>query len=576
MFKIKKLTMYNPIGEQYTYVFSEGINYFQGKNDTGKTEFYKFIDYMLGSSEQINHQPWFLDSLEKATIEISYNGLEYIFTRSVDPNINYFHYRDEEESNTPIDASEYKDKLNTIFTPNEELLKDIRTFTGENLTYRSFTMFSFLGETGQGLLYDFFDKCSQIEYAVKLSPILDFIFNRNLEEIFYLRKELEELQKDIEQLQNKAERFEFVFHHVNLHLNKLSIKTIYNGHNSNKIKEQLRLIKELQETNPDKNSKPVSELLALYNNINEQIKVYENAILDGKRIEKENQNRQELLATLLNLSETVPEMLYLTQPITTLLEELDKSIAFSQYLNSDATIKELRKQKSIIKQEIENADNRFQHFSLDQKARSIAIVEEYLSIDIKYDEEELLKKKKKARDIRNQINQLQKVDDRSKIDQLSSVITKLYQSASITSEVVKKDISQNGFHIQYEKRGNLLKPLVQSNDGDINYYTGSMARHTLIQLCGYLGFLDMLIRENRYPIIPVLVIDHISKPFDHTNCETIGVVLDSAYKLIGKENLQTFIFDDEESSDIGVHPDHEENLVTDSKTGFSPFYQKSS
>ena len=54
MFKIEKLILISDKNEEYTYLFTNGINYFQGSNDTGKTEFYDFLDYMFGSSEQLD------------------------------------------------------------------------------------------------------------------------------------------------------------------------------------------------------------------------------------------------------------------------------------------------------------------------------------------------------------------------------------------------------------------------------------------------------------------------------------------------------------------------------------------
>lgn len=99
-----------------------------------------------------------------------------------------------------------------------------------------------------------------------------------------------------------------------------------------------------------------------------------------------------------------------------------------------------------------------------------------------------------------------------------------------------------------------------------------MARHTLIQLCGYLAFLRILLENNKFPIIPILVIDHISKPFDERNSGAIGKVISTAYETIGKDNLQIFIFDDEEFSKLDIEPEHSENLVTEYKTGFNPFY----
>ncbi len=53
MFKINKLKMYGIDGDEFTYEFESGINYFKGKNSSGKTEFYSFIDFMFGSSEDI-------------------------------------------------------------------------------------------------------------------------------------------------------------------------------------------------------------------------------------------------------------------------------------------------------------------------------------------------------------------------------------------------------------------------------------------------------------------------------------------------------------------------------------------
>ena len=47
MFKIERLDLYNTDDNVDSYVFESGINYFIGKNNSGKTEFYKFIDYIL-------------------------------------------------------------------------------------------------------------------------------------------------------------------------------------------------------------------------------------------------------------------------------------------------------------------------------------------------------------------------------------------------------------------------------------------------------------------------------------------------------------------------------------------------
>ena len=103
-------------------------------------------------------------------------------------------------------------------------------------------------------------------------------------------------------------------------------------------------------------------------------------------------------------------------------------------------------------------------------------------------------------------------------------------------------------------------------------YLGSMARHTLIQLSGYLAFMNMLIEENKCPVIPMLVIDHLSKPFSDDNKKAVGSILEKFYKQVSKSDVQIFMFDDQDPESLGIVPDHKELLKMDNKTGFNPFY----
>ena len=182
-------------------------------------------------------------------------------------------------------------------------------------------------------------------------------------------------------------------------------------------------------------------------------------------------------------------------------------------------------------------------------------------------------KKKRVKEIKQELKYLQNADDITKIDYISTLITEIYSSAGICSDVVSKDTAKMGFRIKYYKNGNIIQPVITTDDKEENYYTGSMARHTLMQLSGYLGFLKVLLEENKYPIIPLLVLDHISKPFDKENSEAIGKIFEKAFELIGKQNLQVFIFDDERYDTLGIKPEHAETMERDGKTGFNPFYK---
>ncbi|MDD9786682.1 hypothetical protein PVE99_30450 [Priestia megaterium] len=583
MFKINNLTLFSIDGSQYTYKFEHGINYFKGKNSSGKTEFYSFIDFMFGSSEDIRKKPWYANSLEKATMVFQVDNIQYSITRTRKPSENYLRYLNDDESHC-IDLREYKDKLNSIFARDIELLKNIRNFTDEDLTYRTFTMFNFLGEKRQGSIQDFFDKCSDIKYSTKLTPILNFIFNKNLEKIYELQRELKTLLEEVKQLEINSTKFDFICNQVNSNLHKLGSNSWYNGNNANDVREQLNKIKEMQIVVKKKSEKNIAELEVMYSNIVEQIKTYENSISDFKQLEKDNKNRKILLQKLNKLLEENDSFDYLISPLKKMVSELDATISFNKYMISDNTIKEMKKQRDLLKEEIKRNDSRFKLYTLEDKAKAIALIEEYLSEDIKSSDKDLTEKRKRIRELKNALKILQSLDDSEKITELSKFITDLYKSAKDISSVVSDDIKQEGFQIQYLKRGNILQPMIVKTVVDednksakkekANYYIGSMARHTLIQLCGYLGFLKMLLEEDKYPLIPILVLDHISKPFDQNNSKAIGRVITNAFNTIGKENLQVFMFDDKTYETLDIEPDYSESLATKdkSKTGFNPFY----
>lgn len=580
MFSINKLTMYSFDDEEFTYNFLPGLNYFRGKNDSGKTEFYKFIDFMFGSSVDIRNVRWYKDTLKKATMEITVDNITYILTRFDDPNHNYLSYVDETEGES-IDYREYRDKLSSIFTKDVELLRSIRKFTEEELTYRTFTLFNFLGEKRQGSIQDFFDKCNDIKYSVKLGPILNFVFNKNLEEIYELGLLLEQLKKDLSQLEEVSSRYEFIRYQVNKNIEKLGSNIYYNGRNSADIKKLLLEIKNMEEPAKKKFERNIAALEVMFNNITEQIKNYENTISDAKQFAIENNNRKLLLENLEELLNENEAFAYLVDPLKSLVNELENTISFGQYTINDNTIVELKRQRLALKNEIKRNDSRFQCYNMEEKAKAIALIEDYLSVDVRDCSQEINDLKKEIKRVREEIKVLQNSDDAAKIKKLSQYITSLYKSGEGTASLVDDDIQLAGFKIQYIKKGNILQPMMSNQELDdngveiskeVNCYTGSMARHTLLQLCGYLGFLDLLLGENQYPIIPILVIDHISKPFDGKNVRAIGKVINKFYESVDKTDLQIFMFDDEDYTTLGLQPDHAEDLVTDEKSGFNPFY----
>lgn len=579
MFRIDKLILISDEEKEYIYSFSSGINYFQGSNDTGKTEFYEFLDYMFGRSEQLDLSKEWYEHLSKAILSFTYNNISYTITRTKDIDCNYFEYIDEEKNEEILSLREYNERLNSVFGINKEIAATIKEFTGENETFRIFTMFNFLGETRQGVTNDFFDKCSRIEYKLKLYALLDLIFNKNISEIMSLEKELEQLTKEIKDLEKTEFKYEYINNQINDCINILGLGIIYDGTNKKNILNKLEKIKQLNSIQKKK-SENIIELEYLFNHINEQIKVYENAQVDINQIDIANKNRELLLENLSEIINDNPDFEYLVSPIKATLNEVKKSISLTNYLITDKTILELRKRRKAIKQELDNSKHYSKLYDLNEKERACALLENFLNeSSLELSLQSINDKRNRQTEIRRLLANLKKSQDKDKIKLLSENITSLYKKA-VSASLVSGDMTNDGFNIKYFKNGNSLQTFrneVIKEDNiekivEISYSKGSMARHTLIQLAGYLGFLQLLLSENKYPIIPFLVIDHISKPFDNDNRKGIGEILNYAISVIGENNLQIILFDDKNHEELLLKPNHAECLVNDVKTGFVPFF----
>lgn len=574
MFKIENLVLVDFDNHSYTYSFSQGINYFIGSNNTGKTEFYKFIDFMFGSGMDIKNYDWYRGSLQRAIMKIVVDEKSYWITRTEHPEENYFKMDGDAETES-IGLEEYKEKLNEIFSYDEVTLRKLRDFVEENMSYRVFTMFNFLGEKGQGLTRDFLDKCRNIKYSVKLAPVLNYIFNDNVERIAEIKKEIEELKEKMRELEVKNDSFNFARNQINGNLLKINSNVIFNGRNGDEIQNELSKIMQMDIEQPKKLRRSISELEVIYSNLSEQIKIYDNTIKNYQQNEKENENRKLLLSNLQMLIENEPSMEYLVKPLAELVNEVEGSIAFGKYIISDETIGELKRQKEQVAAEMKKQNSKFKCYSLEEKAKAIALIQAYLQEGLKDVSGELTECKQKLKHLKNELQELQNADNSEKIKGFSELVTKLYENGKDDSEIIRTDISREGFRIAYLKRGNILQPVeknIDNNKENDNLYLGSMARHTLIQLSGYLAFMNILVKGNQCPIVPFLIIDHLSKPFSDDNKKAVGKLIEEFYHCVSKSDVQIFMFDDKEPSLLGIEPDHCEQLRTQDKTGFNPFY----
>ncbi len=92
MFKICELSFCSKkTKEVYRYEFNSGINYFVGKNNSGKTEFYTLLDYMLGASDNLKkmrEKECYKDVVDYFSMKIDYDGKIITLKRTLDSDAN--------------------------------------------------------------------------------------------------------------------------------------------------------------------------------------------------------------------------------------------------------------------------------------------------------------------------------------------------------------------------------------------------------------------------------------------------------------------------------------------------------
>lgn len=571
MFKIEKITLHSKKEEAFEYKLLSGINYFIGGNGTGKTVFYNFINYMFGESSNLSKEDWY-ESMNKAYMIMAYDGERYEFGREIHTAQCYFRNVGDERIES-IDLKEYKSNLNQIFNAGDSENIELHNFSEEKITYRGFTVFNFLSEERHGVLVDFLSEAINVKNRFRLPIIMDFIFNEYINEILELQKQLKKIEGKIKTIENSLSYQDFIITKVNKNLRILDISLSFNGNNDNDIRDQ---IEGIQKLNMNIKSEPttLSQMLIMYNTMTEQIKKSDSIRLETKNNKINADNRKEMVSTLVDIVDENKSYSYLINPLISILDELEKSIAFGDYYISSNTIDMLKKDREELKNAIKNKQSKDIHYTVDEKTKAILLINEYLNEHVYVDEEKLKGFKNEARETRKKIRKLKKSDDIKKIKKFSEKVTEYYFSASEVSSIVAENKKQRGFKIDYIKKGNILQPMIESDldqkESEI-YTIGSMARKTLIQLSGYLAFFYMFMNDNKYPIIPLLVIDHISKPFDEDNSKAIGKILNKAIEEIGEEELQVFIFSDLNPEEINISADKSRKLVTESKSGFNPF-----
>lgn len=102
-------------------------------------------------------------------------------------------------------------------------------YVGQDLTYRTFTLFSFLSEVTVGRINSFFSKLLETKYRVKQRPLFDYLFSIDANQIVLLQRKIADLNKQARELEARRAFNNHYLEAVNQELAKLGIVERFDG-----------------------------------------------------------------------------------------------------------------------------------------------------------------------------------------------------------------------------------------------------------------------------------------------------------------------------------------------------------
>lgn len=570
-FAIDRLILFDFKGNTFSYEFEPGLNYIKGRNDSGKTQFFEFIDFMLGKrSEDIGARRWYKDTLQSASLELHSGNNCCILTRSLDNRV----FRCLRNGVAlPVESlADYCEAIDSFFCESFDKRRILNAFMEQNITYRTFTLFSFLAEGYVGEIQPLFSKLNETRYRVKERPLFDYLFNNNIDEINRIQEEISFLTASLDNMRKKCENNEFIAEQIDNRLAQLGIRTRFKGNNREEIERLLSCELEPNDLVNQTGSTTLADLEYSAAQLKEQISLMQVAASEKMKLAKADAKRIRMLEEVNSIASSLPEYEELLESTKVILEELKgaSSIKSSQiYLDliprKERQLKEITREISTTRSQVDPMSTR-----QDEVTRNVIL--DYLE---RYDESlnrsEIDRISQRLSDLKAALKEKRLSIDNQKISWISSRITSLYVSAAPVADFSKRDASFAGFAIQYVKESNSLQATIANAKETEIYYTGSRARHALMQLAAYCAFAEFLLDQD-VPFPPLLVFDHISSPFDPQNRRSIGALFKTFFQIVDPESIQVFLFDNVDPGALSISCQRIIDLNEGDQTGFNPFY----
>lgn len=541
MFRIE----YVKLDDYDKYFFDRPSTFIFGKNNVGKSLLVEILDYMLGSSRKAKSNIWLLagmDNIKYLECKIKVENEKYLFLKREANNL--FFKRIETDGFQKVTMDTYKELIQESFSDKSLINEQYYESVSEILTYRSFSYVNFLRENQLGSITDIFNNKHDIKVIKRLKKQMNFLFDYGkLMERNALQEKIEYAELELKKLIVFEERKKILEDDTVEILKKLAlpIKTTLkeNEETFNNFLSNSFDIKNEKKSLDDKN---LLFLMNASNVLNNQININIAFKQDASKFSNQLSNNIKLLNFFKNSIKNQENQKYIDIVSEILLEEQfsKKIINLKDY---DKTIDKLIEKKKKIDDDIEKINVKLNEMSYVDKLILVNSFKNNVALIKKIPNLELIEEKKK--NLVSLKEDLKKITDSigalgsSKFNDDLNNYYKLIKNTEFSNE----DEKINFLKINFFPLHNSLE--AQCGDKKDNkiiykiYAPGSKARFTTWQIIAFVVF-HKFIKENfnKFPMLPILVIDGFHEPYDEESIDSVYKVLK---QMCNDNNIQLIV-----------------------------------
>ncbi len=571
MIMINKIILYNTNNATKEYYFKKNTIII-GTNSSGKTKFFKLIDYILGSSDEDILSTESIEKINFVEIEILKNGTSYFFKRSLNKKSDCFYKYDAKY--IPCNLEVYKQEINTLLSKNKNYNETYRTVFNEDISYRIFSFLNKIDSQITSISKSLFSPSHKYIYRYRF--LMNFIFNySNIENIAKIIKEMEKLESKIDNIEKNKLYNKFIQTKLKEIYNILSIDYKENNLLDEKIIDR---INNYYNNESEYNFDDYTYYLAKLNSIDNQLKKYE---FINQQLEFMNDNHNNTVNLLDQFNRIIENTRYkeYTQDILIEIKKFRDKIDINNLLDLKEIVEQLNKQRNDILNKMNSINAPFTSKNFIDTAKNIELAKKYIEILNSNTETNNDEEKEKIRQLKKEINKLEYSFDNKFLNEFNNDITKTYLNLSNNISCVEKDIKIPNLVLDFEHLKNKLMFVEKYPDSSNknkflvkHYDPGSDGRYIIIKVITHLCMFKFLNKHfSGLPVLPVLLIDSLDQAIDD---KSINQFINDFIKIALDNKIQTITFCKNEYN-INIDDDIEIiNFNKESIGGFNPWITK--